>query len=154
MAEGSWIRVNAVDAHLDARTVNSIIKEVLGKKAKSITQMPELRQKIGEAYLRAVTPFVPMKTGALRESGRATSDGRLYWTAVAPAHGDDGYDFNYASTVYDQDSVRWGPEGYDDPTTEGTHPRWVEQVQPGTEAYTGFIAEVTDLVRKEFADDE
>lgn len=155
MAEGSWIRVNAVDAHLDARTINAIIKEALGKRATSITQMPELRKQVGEAYLEAVTPFVPEGRkpthGQLRESGRATDDGRVYWTAVG-----DGvsYDFNYASTVYDEDGDKWPGGEYMNPTTPGTYPRWTDKVQPGTPAWDGFIQDVTEIVRREFAKHE
>ena len=145
--EGSWIRVNAVAAGLDAQTVNSIIKVALSKRAVSITQMPELRQKIGEAYVKAVTPFVPVKSTDLRESGRATDDGRVYWTAV------NKYGDNYAGYVFDPDETRWPDGEYSHSQTSGKYPRWTEHVQPqpGNEAYDGFIAEVTDIVRKEFA---
>ncbi len=144
MAEGSWIRIGAIDAHLDARTVNSIIKDALGKKAISITQNPELRQRIGEAFIMAVTPSVPMKSGALRESGRATTDGRVYWTAI------NKYGDNYAGYVYDQDGTRW-PEGqYKKPTTPGTYPRWAESVQPGTEEWDAFINNASYLIREAF----
>lgn len=144
MAEGSWIRIGAIDAHLDARTVNSIIKDALGKKAISITQNPELRKSIGEAYIEVVTPFVPSKTGALRESGRATADGRVYWTAT------NKYGDNYAGYVFDQDGTRW-PEGhYKKPTTPGTYPRWVESVQPGTAEWDAFINNASYLIREAF----
>lgn len=152
MAEGSWIRVNAVDANLDAKTVNAIIKEALGKRAASITQMPELRKKIGEAYIEVVTPFVPMSNkkgtaGQLRESARATDDGRVYWTAIGNGV---SYDFNYASTVYDEDGTRWPGGQYKKPTTPDTVPRWTEKIQPGTAEYDVFLRKVTDIVREEF----
>ena len=147
MAEGSWIRIGAVDAHLDARTVNSIIKEALGKKAISITQKPELRKEIGEAFIDAVTPFVPKKTGTLAEQGHATTDGRVYWSAT-----NKGY--NYASTVYDADGERWPDGQYKKPTTPNTYPRWVEKVRPGTAEYDAFLNDVAYIVRKEFATNE
>ena len=115
MAGGSWIRIGAVDAHLDARTVNAIIKTELSKKAVSVTKKPELRQAIGQEYVRAVTPFVPMKTGALRESGSATTDGRVYWTAT-----NRGY--NYAAIQYETQ--------YNNYTTDGTGPYWTEKMNP------------------------
>jgi hypothetical protein len=155
MAEGSWIRIGATKVHLDAKTVNSIVKEVLCKKAVSVSKMPSLRLDIGKEYLRAVTPFVPMKSGQLRASGRATDDGRVYWTAVAPAWNEDnGYAFNYAETVYDPNYVRW-PRGetYKNPTTPNTVPRWTKQVVPGTQAYATFITNITPLIRRAFQDE-
>lgn len=146
MAEGSWIRIGAVDAHLDARTVNSIIKEALGKKAVSVTQKPELRQAIGEAFVAAVTPFVPMKSGQLRDSGRATSDGRVYWTATNRG-------FNYAYTVYDQEGERWPDGYYKKPTTPNTYPRWVEKVQPGTAEWDAFVNNIADTIKEAFNDE-
>lgn len=157
---GSWIRIGAVDAHLDAKTVNSIVKDVLGKKLISVTQMPDLRQEIGEAYIKAVTPFVPKKSGALRESGRATTDGRVYWTAISKGKStEDGEEkepagYNYAHQMYDPDSTRW-PEGeYKKPTTPGTYPRWTEKVQPGTAEYDAFLIDIADIIRRRFADNE
>ena len=155
MAEGSWIRIGAVDAHLDAKTVNSIIKEALGRRAISITQKPDLRREIGEEFLAAVEPFVPMKTGQLRASGRATTDGRLYWTAVKTAKSEDGYDFNYAETVYDPvDPYKWPTGEYKKPSTPGTYPRWVEKVQPGTPAWDAFVNNITPIIIRRFAEDE
>lgn len=148
MAGGEWIRIGAIDAHLDARTVNQIIREALGRKAISVTQMPELRQEIGEQLVDIVTPFVPMKSGALRDSGRATDDGRVYWT-VTNAKG-----YNYASTVYDYDGYRWPDGHYKKPTTPGTYPRWVERVQPGTAEWDSFVTKITPLIVRRFKDDE
>ena len=151
MSEGSWVRIGATRVHLDAQTVNGIIKNAVGKIGVSVTQMPSLREDIGNAYLKAVTPFVPMKTkdedaDNLRKSGRATDDGRVYWTAIN-SRGD-----NYASYVFDEDETRWpGEATYANPSTEGTDPRWIRNVQPGTDAYKGFIAEATEIIRKEFA---
>jgi hypothetical protein len=82
MAEGSRIRIKATRVNLDATTVNSIIKTVLGRKAVSITQQRDVRKDIGEAYIEAVTPLVPKRSGDLREPGRATDDGRVYWSSV------------------------------------------------------------------------
>lgn len=138
MSSGSWIRINAMDVHLDARTVNGIIKNALGRRAESITQNPELRQEIGQVYVDAVTPFVPMKTGSgkLRESGRATTDGRVYWTATSKTG------FNYADIQYNTEYMHY--------TTPGTGPFWTEHVQPGTPEYDSFIAQITPLIVRSF----
>lgn len=154
-ARGSWIRIRATEAHLDATTVNEIITTVLGKRAVSITQKPELRKAIGEEFLRQVTPFVPELTGKLRESGRVTDDGRLYWTATRPAYNREGsYAFNYANITYDPHRLQW-PEGeYDRPHTDGTYPRWVERVHPGTPEWDAFINNITPEIRRAFAEDD
>ena len=148
MSGGEWIRIGAVKAHLDAKTLNSIIAEALGKKATSITQMPDLRKEIGEEFIKAVTPFVPYKSGDLARSGRATDDGRVYWTSTH-----NGY--NYAHSVYDPNYARW-PEGstYVAPTTEGTHPRWVDRVHPGTAEWSAFVNNITPIIIRRFAEDE
>ena len=160
MAEGSWIRLGATKVHLDAKTINPIITAALSKRAITVTQMPELRKQIGEAYLRAVTPFVPMKSGELRASGRATDDGRVYWTAVAPAwksEDEGGYAFNYASYVYDLKELRW-PESeggiYKHPSTPDTFPRWIKKVQPDTPAWEAFVNNITPIIREAFAKNE
>lgn len=143
MAGGSWIRIGAVDAHLDARTVNAIIKEALGKRATSVTKKPELRQAIGEKFVEAVTPFVPMSvgrptSGQLRESGSATTDGRVYWTAT-----NRGY--NYAAIQYETQ--------YNNYTTPGTGPAWVEKVHPGTPEYDAFVNNIIPIIVEGFNED-
>lgn len=146
MASGSWIRIGAVKARLDAKTINAIVKKELGERAVSITQKPALRQAIGEKFVEAVTPLVPMKTGALRESGRATTDGRVYWTAI----GKKGE--NYAAEMYDANSIRW-PNGYYRPTTKGTTPRWVEVFLADTSKYDAFRNNIIPIIVEGFNED-
>ena len=153
MAEGSWIRINATEVHLDARTVNAIIRQELEKRAVTVTQKPELRKQIGEVYIQAVTPFVPMRPedkggGQLRGSGRATDDGRVYWTAINK-RGD-----NYAGYVFDPDETRWPDGEYLKPSTKFTYPRWTEMVQPGTPAYDAFVNNIAPIIREAFAKNE
>ena len=138
MSGGSWIRIGAVGAHLDAKTINPIIKEALKRKAVSITQKPELRREIGQAFVDAVTPFVPMKEGALRESGSATTDGRVYWTAT-----NKGY--NYAAIQYETQ--------YNHYTTKGTGPAWAEKVHPGTPEWDAFVNNIIPIIVEEFKKD-
>lgn len=156
MASGSWIRIGAVKAHLDAKTVNAIVEGALGKKAASITQKPELRRAIGQEFVRAVTPFVPMKTGALRKSGKATTDGRVYWSAVRTTTSEDGEEsagYNYAASTYDAEGIRWPSGEYRKPSTPNTYPRWVEKVQPGTPEYAAFVNNIIPIIVEEFNKD-
>jgi hypothetical protein len=120
--------------------MNKVVQEVLGRKAESVTKDPDLRQMIGTEFLDVVTPYVPMKTGELRDSGRATNDGRLYWTAINPR---DGY--NYAYKQYTTQ--------YRNYTTPGTGPYWVENVQPGTPDWDEkFIPAITPIIIRRFND--
>ena len=140
MSSGSWVRIGAVKAHLDAKTMNKIVTDVLGRKADSVTKDPDLRRDIGDEFVRVVTPYVPMDTGRLRESGRATTDGRLYWTAIDPITGE-----NYASKQYYTQYRRY--------TTPGTGPFWVEKVQPGTPEWDNdFISAITPIIKRRFND--
>lgn len=136
MSGGSWIRVNAKTTGLDARTINGLIREILDRKTESITRHPQLRQEIGLAYVNAVTPFVPMKTGKLRNSGNATTDGRVYWTATSKL----GY--NYAGIQYETQ--------YENYTTPDTGPYWTDHVQPGTEGWNEFVSAITPMIKEEF----
>lgn len=159
MADGSWIRIGAIDANLRATTVNEIIRVALRKRALSITQMPELRKEVGEAFLQAVEPFVPVgrgpTKGQLRASGRATDDGRLYWTATRGPTENSG-SFNYAAIAYDENSIRWPNGKYANPTTKDpmTYPRWVTKVRPGTQEWDAFINNITPIIIRRFAADE
>ena len=161
MANGSWIRIGAVDARLDAKTINPIITAALGKRVESITQKPALRKAIGEEFVRAVTPFVPMKTGALRKSGRATDDGRVYWTAVRTSASEDGEEnagFNYAASTYDAEAIRWGgpitePGTYKKPSTPDTHPRWIYSVLNDQAQYAAFVNNIIPIIVEEFNKD-
>ena len=154
-AKGSWIRIKATEAHLDATTVNAIITDALGRKAISVTQKPELRKAIGQELLEQVTPFVPEFTGKLRKSGRVTDDGRLYWTAVRPPYSNEGsYAFNYANITYDPDAYQW-PEGttYARPHTDDTHPRWMKKVTDDPSQWNAFVLSITPLIKEAFKDE-
>lgn len=145
MAEGSWIRVKSVDAHLDASTVNSIIETALGQRAVSITQRPELRKEIGQAFIEVATKYVPVKDGNLVKRGYATNDGRVIWSAVNQ-RGE-----NYAGYVYDQEKTRW-PDGktYVNPSKKPSDPRWAEKIHPGTDEWTTFVNNITPIIKEAF----
>lgn len=149
MSGGSWIRIGAVDARLDAKTVNDLIKDTVGERLKSITQAPEVRLKIGEALVKQATPFVPYKTGDLSDSGKATSDGRVYWTSVHKG-------YNYANKLYDESGEIWGPKGYINPTRNKSpypnhdpQPRWVERVVTDKKQYEAFTNRVREIIIEE-----
>lgn len=125
-----WIRLGAVDVHLDARTMNAEVKRILGRKAESVTKSPDLRSIIGTLYVNQVTPYVPKKTGRLRQSGRGTSDGRVYWSTP------------YAEVQYYTQFNHY--------TTPGTGPFWTENVKPGTPEWDDFIARIAPHIIRRF----
>ena len=125
-----WLRLSARDVHLDARTLNHIIRQTLNRKTQSVTSNPMLRQLIGEAYLRAVKDYIPFKTGKLQDSGRATADGRVYWNAF------------YAVFQYEN-------EDYNHPVRYSGHmPRayWTDAVRPGTADWDRFVEDIKPLI--------
>lgn len=143
---GSWIRVNATDLHLDARSMNAVVTDVLGRKADSITKYPDLRQSIGQLYVFAVSPYVPYNTGKLQGSGHATNDGRAYWTAISPVlvspvdgHTYGGY--NYAGIQYEVPMHH---------TTPGTTDHWTDKVKPGTTDWQQFIETIRPVIIRRF----
>jgi hypothetical protein len=139
MGGGSWIRIGSMEAHLDAKTMNKIVEDVMGKRMQSVTKDPDLRHDIGEEFARIVTKYVPMKTGALRMSGRATDDGRLYWSAINPNNG-----YNYAQIQYENTAYK-----HKEPTCS----HWVHQVQPKTDDWDNeFIPAITPIIKRRFND--
>lgn len=131
-----WVRVNANQTGLRAIEINKIVQEIVQRKVESVTNHPDLRQDIGNVYLDLVTPYVPMNTGTLRESGSATNDGRVYWSAVSP----NG--FNYTQYVYENEFTNY--------TTPNTHSHWTDYVNPSTDAWSTFISEITPLIVDKF----
>lgn len=129
------IRVSAVECGLDAKTINAIIKEVMGQKMDSVTKDPDLRKDIGRTYIEFVTPYVPMKTGKLRSQASASGDGRVMWTATKRGH-------NYAETQYTTQYLHY--------TTPGTGPYWTDHLNPGTELWDDFKDAITPMIIRRF----
>ena len=129
-----WLRIGAVEAQLDARSINAIIRKHIDKKAQTVTKDPALRKELGEVMIKLATPYVPMKTGKLRNHAYATKDGRLIWDAHSPKG------FDYASQQY--------YHLYKHYTTPNTGPYWVDQVN-----YSVFIQEILPLLKERFSDE-
>lgn len=116
----SYLQIGVVQLKLDARTMNSEIKRVLGHKAESITKHPDLRRDIAQVFLDMVEKYVPMSkgkptSGHLRAGGHVESgghsggDARLVWFAT-----DRGFDYA-TQQFYNQ---------YNHYTTPGTGSNW------------------------------
>lgn len=127
-------RVSATKIGLDAANINKEIQKILGKKVRSITQDPDLRKRIGQAYVTQVTPYVPIRTGKLRKSGRGTSDGRVTWSAVAHRKSGRYKTFDYAYWQF-----HFGPKK-----------NWTENVQPETPDWDKFIKRITPMIIQRF----
>lgn len=120
-----------------ARDINAEIQTILGRKAESITKNPDLRMYINFMYLEQVTPYVPMKTGRLRDAF-VTNDGRIVWSATQKG-------YNYADIQYRPEEH--GVE-YVNYTTPGTGPHWTDNVQPGTEDWANFVENITEEIKR------
>ena len=127
------IQISSSVTALYAKEINARIKEILDRKAESVTKNEPLRQALGYIYLDYVTPFVPLSegrptSGRLRGSGKVTTRGRVIWSAVN--RGD-----NYADIQYNTQ--------YEHYTTPGTGPYWTKHVNPktsiGAENWSKFI---------------
>lgn len=148
-SKGFRIRINAIEAHMDAKTINSIITEVMGKRVTSITQDPDLRQDIGTAYVAQTSKYVPMSAegGKLRMSGHAEKDGRVYWTAIDPRNG-----YNYAMVQYRGGYTTATGQAviFKDYTTPGTGANWDAAMRKNS--WPDFIADITPLIKRRFED--
>lgn len=135
MAGGAWVRLTV----LKANDINKQIKEILGRKADSVTKNPDLRMYMNYMYLEAVTPYVPMRTGNLRH-GYVTNDGRIIWSAHHKGY--DYADIQYRPEDYETEYINY--------TTPGTGPHWTDNVQPGTEAWANFIEDVAPEIKRAY----
>lgn len=134
---GSFLRLNSTEVHLDASTMNREIADILGRKADTVTHSPDLRALIGNLYVYHVEPYVPMRTGALRESGYGTNDGRIVYSVY-------NKDVNYAPIQYNTQYVNY--------TTPGTGPYWADNLQPGTPLWNEFIDDISPIIKGWFND--
>ena len=122
MASGIRVRLTVPTA----RQLNAEIQQILKRKAESVTKNPDLRKFIGQKYIEAVTPYVPMKTGKLREQSFSTNDGRIVWSATSTTKSTKS-SYNYADIQYEPEEYGVRYVNY---TTPGTHAHWTDYVTP------------------------
>ena len=102
---------------------------------------PDIQREIAEYALKYVTPYVPKKSGALRESGVVITHARsavIRWRAIRP--GGETYDeFNYAWVQHEVDA-------YVHPLGES---HWTKEIQPGGREYERLVKTATRIVKRE-----
>lgn len=133
MSSGAWVRLTVPTA----KQINAEIKNILNRKAESVTKNPELRRYINTVYRDVVMPFVPMsdKVHHHLKDAYVTNDGRIIWSAT-----NKGY--NYAEIQYEnlmyKHPIRYG----------GHNPQalWTNAVQPGTAEWNTFVTTITGEV--------
>lgn len=134
------VRIGVKSTGLGAKSINGVIEEILGQRAKSVTQMPDLRKDIGRVYIQAVTPYVPKMTGRLRNSAFASNDGRVTWSAVNSQTGENyAYD-QYTNTRYRHKVIN-GVQ---------TQAWWTNAVMPDEPGWEDFIEQITPMIKERF----
>ena len=130
-----WVRLTV----LKANDLNKQIKDILGRKEKSITKNPELRKYINSMYKEIVMPYVPMSTKEHHhlKDAYVTDDGRIIWTGV--------------NNKYDYAKIQYENFEYNHPVRYSGHKptaHWTDMVQPGTDDWEVFVKAITpEIIR-------
>lgn len=140
---GNRVRITAPSAS----AINVEIEKILGRKAESVTKNNALRKQLAETYKVFVTPYVPMRTGKLRNSAKVTNEAkgpRIIWSATNKGK---KYNANYAGLQYQPWKYlvtnNWRNWHY---TTPGTGPEWDKVFNADTDAWESFISEITPSI--------
>ncbi len=126
---------------VSAQDIRRAVKERVEGPIIALTKNPDVMRLIGERAIEIVTPYVPMRSGALRGSAyvRQTSRAtRLIWGR--PGVGKTIY---YAKYQHDADDFMWKRH------TPGTTSYWTTMLEPGTSGFEELIDYAEPLMKKE-----
>ena len=124
MARGDT-RIDASDALRGIKKLRSLMIDVADVGAK----------RAADALLRDSIPFIPVRTGELRDSGEVTSDGQLLYVVGWTAESEGG--FHYSERQYREAFTH--VNGF-------FAAEWVDKAQEANpEKYVGIVAETIDL---------
>ncbi len=125
-----YFRVNSQD-------IRRAVKQQVTDPIIALTRHPEIREQIAQKAEHIVRPFVPKRSGALRESFHIVQDGtstRLVWGSPSV-----GTTSAYARYQHDADDSFWNR------TTPGTMSYWtlmIERGSPGFEELVNYASEI------------
>lgn len=125
------------------RVNKKVIKDVLDDVEYDIEKAsanPRIKQMIGEKVKQYANPFVPKRSGALRESAHIVNHARQ----VSITYGSRGKTNKYAAHQYYADDATWKR------TTPGTHSYWMDYVlSPGAYKYQLLTAYIQKIMSAE-----
>lgn len=126
-----------VKFRVDSQGIRNAVKRKVTDPIVALTRSPEIREQIAKYAESIVRPYVPMKTGDLRNSFHIVSDSRsthLVWGS--PSVGKTNV---YASIQYYADDSFWNR------TTPGTMSYWttmIERGSPGFDELTDYASTI------------
>lgn len=126
---------------LYASDVRRAVKERVQKPIIALTKNPDVMRQIGNKAIKIVTPYVPMKSGDLRDSAYVRQTSRA--TQLVWGHPSVGKTYQYASYQHDADDSNWKR------TTEGTKSNWTEEIMPGSSGFEELADYAASIVVKE-----
>lgn len=128
----------------DVAGIRQAVKNNVAGQIIAISKNPQVLAKIAKRAADIMTPYVPMKTGALRASAHITAHARQ--TRVVWGKSD------VVNPVSGISTLRYARKQYEllsgNRTTSGTDGYWDTHIQRGTPGFEQLVAYATPLVKK------
>ena len=132
---------------VSAGEIRRAVKERVTDPIVALSKNPDLMRVVAEKGIEIVTPYVPMKSGALRQSAHVVYHAK----AIQIVWGDSTIGSRgvptkaYAEYQHNVDDSKWRWNR----TTPGTKSYWTEELERGTEGFEELVDFATPLVKKE-----
>lgn len=127
---------------IDANDIKKAVREKGVKKIIALTKNPQVLKQIAEKAGELVRPYVPKKSGALRDSFHIVSYNKLTWGDYTIGSNNKPT-YTYADEQYTADDSNWRR------TTPGTESYWTKNIERGTPGFEELIEYVEPLIKKE-----
>lgn len=132
---------------VSAKDLRQVVKQKVDGPIIALSKNPNVMRLITNKAIEIVTPYVPMKSGALRASAHTVYHAKQ----VQAVWGDNNIGSKgqptkvYAQYQHDVDDSKWRWKR----TTPGTKSHWTEEVMRGTPGFDELVEFATPLVKKE-----
>lgn len=126
---------------LSARDIRSAIKKQCTDPIIALSKNPDVMRLIAERANELVKPYVPMKSGDLRNSAYVNQTSKA--TQLVWGKRGFGKTFYYARYQHDANDSNWKR------TTSGTESYWTRRIEPGTPGFKKLVEYAEPLVKKE-----
>lgn len=124
-----------------ASDIRNAVKQRVEKPIIALTKNPDVMRQIADKAIEIVTPYVPMKSGDLRDSAYVRQTSRV--TQLVWGHPSVGKTYQYAGYQHDADDSNWKR------TTTGTKSNWTEEITPGSPGFEELADYAASIVVKE-----